>query len=57
MNTLKRIRDEQQARYAIEHEKNMEKYPWIREAVNAYNDADEAQLATVAEITKKWYGF
>jgi hypothetical protein len=56
MNTLKRIRDEQQARYAIEHEKNMEKYPWIREAINAYADADEAQIATVEAIVAKRWG-
>jgi hypothetical protein len=56
MNTLKRIRDEQQARYAKEHEANMAKYPWIREAINAYADADEAQIATVEAIVAKRWG-
>ena len=57
MDTLNRLRAEQQARYAIEHEKAMERSPWIRESVEAYRSADEAQIATVEEIRKKWYGF
>ena len=57
MDTLNRIRAEQQARYALEHEKAMAKSPWIRESVEAYRSADEAQIATVEAIRKQWYGF
>jgi hypothetical protein len=56
MNTLELLREAQQARYAKEHEANMAKYPWIREAINAYADADEAQIATVEAIVAKRWG-
>ena len=57
MDTLNRIKAEQDlARYEA-HEKAMLKSPWIRESVEAYRSADEAQIATVEEIRKKWYGF
>ena len=35
----------------------MLKSPWIRESVEAYRSADEAQIATVEAIRKQWYGF
>ncbi len=56
MDTLNRIRAEQQARYAIEHEKAMEKYPWIRESVNAYRNATPEQIAMVEAIVAKRAG-
>jgi hypothetical protein len=40
MNTLGRIRQEQQARYAVQHEANMVKYPWIREAIKASKEME-----------------
>ena len=57
MDTLNRIKAEQDlARYQA-HEKAMLKSPWIRESVEAYRSADEAQIATVEAIRKQWYGF
>jgi hypothetical protein len=56
MDTLNRIRQEQQARYAVEHEKAMEKYPWIRESVNAYRNATPEQIAMVEAIVAKRAG-
>jgi len=53
MNTLNRIVAEQQARYKIEHEANMAKYPWIRESINAYRNATPEQLAQVETILRK----
>ena len=53
MDTLNRIRQEQQARYAVEHEKAMEKYPWIRESINAFNNATPEQLAQVEATLRK----
>jgi hypothetical protein len=57
MSTLDRIRAEQQARYAIEHEKAMAKSPWIRESVNAYRNATPEQIAEVEAYRKRVYGF
>jgi hypothetical protein len=56
MNTLERLRAEQQARYAIEHEKAMERSPWIRESVNAYRNATPEQIAMVEAIAAKRAG-
>ena len=60
MNTLNNLsprleeyRLAQQARYAKEHEANMEKYPWIREATEAYRNATPEQLAQVEAILRK----
>ena len=57
MNTLNRIQAEQALARHEAHEKAMLKSPWIRESVEAYRSADEAQIATVEEIRKQWYGF
>jgi hypothetical protein len=57
MNTLNRILAEQTIARHEAHEKAMAKSPWIRESVEAYRSADEAQIATVEAIRKKWYGF
>ena len=57
MNTLEQYRIVQQARYKIEHEADMVKYPWIRESVNAYRNATPEQLAQVEAITSKRVGF
>jgi hypothetical protein len=57
MNTLDRIRAEQQARYAIEHEKAMAKSPWIRESVQAYRNATPEQIAEVEAYRKRVYGW
>ena len=56
MDTLNRIREAQQARYAIEHEANMVKYPWIRESVNAYRNATPEQIAQVEALIAKRAG-
>jgi hypothetical protein len=56
MDTLNRIRQEQQARYAIEHEKAMAKSPWIRESVNAYRNATPEQIAKIEAIVAKRAG-
>lgn len=57
MNTLETLRAEQQARYATEHEKAMEKSPWIRESVQAYRNATPEQLAEVEAYRKRVYGW
>ena len=57
MNTLNRIQAEQALARHEAHEKAMVKSPWIRESVEAYRSADEAQIATIEAIRKKWYGF
>jgi hypothetical protein len=57
MNTLEQYRIEQQARYAKEHEANMERFPWIRESVNAYRNATPEQLAQVEALIAKRGGF
>ena len=51
--SVEAFRIAQKERNAIQHEKNMKKYSWIRETVNAYNDADETQIATVEAIINK----
>jgi hypothetical protein len=56
MNTLETLRAEQQARYAVEHEKAMEKSPWIRESVQAYRNATPEQIAMVEAIVAKRAG-
>ena len=56
MNTLDRIRLEQQERNTIAHEKAMEKSPWIRESVNAYRNATPEQIAMVESIVAKRAG-
>ena len=56
MNTLEQYRIDQQARYAKEHEANLAKYPWIKEAVNAYRNATPEQLALVEAIVAKRAG-
>jgi hypothetical protein len=56
MDTLNRIRQEQQARYAVEHEKAMAKSPWIRESVNAYRNATPEQIAQVEALIAKRAG-
>jgi hypothetical protein len=56
MNTLDRIRKEQQERNAIAHEKAMAKSPWIRESVNAYRNATPEQIAMVEAIVAKRAG-
>ena len=57
MDTLNRIKAEQDLARQEAHEKAMLKSPWIRESVEAYRSADEAQIATVEAIRKQWYGF
>ena len=57
MNTLDTLRAEQQARYAIEHEKTMAKSPWIRESVQAYRNATPEQIAEVEAYRKRVYGW
>jgi ferritin-like metal-binding protein YciE len=56
MDTLNRIRQEQQARYAKEHEANLAKYPWIKESIEAYRNATPEQLAQVEAILAKRAG-
>lgn len=56
MNTLERIRIEQQERNAIAHEKAMEKSPWIRESVQAFRNATPEQIAMVEAIVAKRAG-
>ncbi len=57
MDTLNRVRAEQQARYAVEHEKAMERSPWIRESVQAYRNATPEQIAEVEAYRKRVYGW
>ncbi len=56
MDTLNRIRQEQQERNAIAHEKAMAKSPWIRESVQAYKNATPEQIAMVEAIVAKRAG-
>ena len=56
MNTLETLRAEQQARYAVEHEKAMKKSPWIRESVQAFRNATPEQIAMVEAIVAKRAG-
>jgi hypothetical protein len=56
MNTLDRIRQEQQERNAIKHERDMEKSPWIRESVQAFRNATPEQIAMVEAIVAKRAG-
>ena len=53
MNTLDRIRLEQQERNTIAHEKAMAKSPWIRESVQAFRNATPEQLAQAEAIRVK----
>ena len=57
MNTLDRIRLEQQERNTIAHEKAMAKSPWIRESVEAYRKATPEQIAEVEAYRKRVYGW
>jgi hypothetical protein len=50
---LEEYRLAQQARYAKEHKANMVKYPWIRESINAFNNATPEQIAKAQELLKK----
>ena len=56
MNTLERIKQEQQERYALQHELDMAKSPWIRESVEAYFNATPEQIAMVEAIVAKRAG-
>jgi hypothetical protein len=56
MDTLNRVRAEQQERNAIAHEKAMAKSPWIRESVQAYRNATPEQIAMVEGIVAKRAG-
>ena len=56
MNTLQRIKQEQQERYALQHELDMAKSPWIRESVEAYFNATPEQIAMVEAIVAKRAG-
>jgi hypothetical protein len=56
MDTLNRIRKEQQERNAIKHERDMEKSPWIRESVQAYRNATPEQIAQIEAIVAKRAG-
>ena len=57
MDTLNRVRAEQQARYAVQHEQAMAKSPWIRESVQAYRNATPEQIAEVEAYRKRVYGW
>jgi hypothetical protein len=57
MDTLNRVRAEQQARYAVAHEKAMAKSPWIRESVQAYRNATPEQIAEVEAYRKRMLGW
>jgi hypothetical protein len=57
MDTLNRVRAEQQERNAIAHEKAMEKSPWIRESVQAYRLATPEQVAQAEAYRKRVYGW
>jgi hypothetical protein len=53
MNTLNRIKAEQDLARHIAHEKAMAKSPWIRESVQAFRNATPEQLAQVEAIRLK----
>jgi hypothetical protein len=57
MDTLNRIKAEQDLARHQAHEKAMLKSPWIRESVEAYRNATPEQLAQAEALRKKWYGF
>jgi hypothetical protein len=57
MDTLNRVRAEQQARYAVQHEQAMAKSPWIRESVQAYRNATPEQIAEVEAYRKRVLGW
>lgn len=57
MDTLNRIKAEQDFARHEAHEKAMLKSPWIRESVQAYRNATPEQLAQAEALRKKWYGF
>jgi len=57
MDTLNRIKAEQDLARHQSHEKAMLKSPWIRESVEAYRNATPEQLAQAEALRKKWYGF
>ena len=56
MDTLNRVRAEQQARNGVAHEVAMAKSPWIRESVQAFRNATPEQLAEVEAYRKRVYG-
>jgi hypothetical protein len=56
MDTLNRIKAEQDLARSIAHEKAMVKSPWIRESVNAYRNATPEQLAQIEAIVAKRAG-
>jgi hypothetical protein len=56
MDTLNRIKAEQDLARSIAHEKAMSKSPWIRESVNAYRNATPEQIAMVEAIVAKRAG-
>ena len=53
MNTLNRIKAEQDLARSIAHEKAMAKSPWIRETIQAYRNATPEQIAMAQELLKK----
>ena len=53
MNTLNRIKAEQDLARHEAHEKAMAKSPWIRESVNAYRNATPEQIAEVEALIAK----
>lgn len=57
MNTLNRIKAEQDLARHIAHEKAMAKSPWIRESVQAYRNATPEQLAQAEALRKRVYGW
>jgi len=52
MDTVERIRTEQQARYAIADKISDLKYPEIKKAVSDFINATPEQLATINKIMK-----
>ena len=57
MDTLNRVRAEQQERNHAKHEAEMAKRPHIRESVQALRNATPEQLAEVEAYRKRVYGF
>jgi len=57
MDTLNRIKAEQDLARHIAHEKAMAKAPHIRESVQALRNATPEQLAQVEALRKRIYGF
>ena len=56
MDTLNRIKAEQDLARHEAHEKAMERSPWIRESVNAYRNATPEQIAQIEAIVAKRAG-